>query len=129
MSSSKQAREVLGDARDHDQVIPAEIEDDLYTRYITARHSTQHQGGSPVFDAATGLTADQRESAAAGNLRERSEMILFDGRIGKSGPAAGHIELAIYRVAPSGYKPGQAKQGDAGWEENQDDGGTPESDS
>lgn len=104
-----QARHVLDDT-DPNLLIAAEIDDDLYVRYLAARHSTPYQGGSSKLHATNGLAKDQFDAAHARYLRERSEMILFDGRIRTSGAAVDHIANAIHRATPDAYN----EQGDDG---------------
>lgn len=117
----EQARQLLEDS-EPDRVIPPEIADDLYTRYIAARHSTPYQGGSAKFHAATGLTPVQHEAATGRYLRERSEMILFDGRIRTAGAPASHIAEALHRVTPPTNRKGRSEQPPAPNDENQDQG-------
>ncbi|WP_131808465.1 hypothetical protein [Mycolicibacterium elephantis] len=120
----QQARAILGDL-DPEREIQPEIADDLYVRYIAARHSTPYQSGDPKFHAATGLTAEQHEAATERYRRERSEMILFDGRIRTAGAEVDVIADAIHRATPPGHRKGRAEHGDAGSEENQDLGDGP----
>lgn len=103
----EQASHALDDT-DPNRLMPAEIDDDLYVRYIAARHSTPHQGGSSEMHSATGLTKEQFGAAHARYVRERAEMILFDGRIRTSGAAVDHIADAINRARLAGH----SKQGD-----------------
>jgi hypothetical protein len=99
-----QARQVLKEA-DPYEFVPPEIPDELYVRYLAARH-TAAQGGDPELHAAGGLTSDQLEAANARYRRERSEMILFDGRIRTAGMPADVIAEAINRVTPARYRKG-----------------------
>ena len=119
----EQARDILGDS-DPNRRIPAELSDELYVRYIAARHSTAYQHGAPHVHAATGLSPEQSEAGAQRYRRERSEMILFDGRIRTVGADTTLIANAIKRVAPDGYEFGRAEQGEADGEESQDPDGS-----
>ncbi|GAB4677632.1 helix-turn-helix domain-containing protein [Mycobacterium avium] len=106
-----QAREILGNDLDPGEVVPPEIPDDLYVRYVAARHSSPAQEGSASVHSATGLSKEQADAAAARYRRERAEMVLFDGRIRTAGAAADHIAEAIHRTAPRGYvSPAQAER-------------------
>lgn len=109
----EQARDILGDDSDASRAVTPEIENDLYVRYIAARHSAI-QGGSPEVHAATDLTPAQQEAAAVRYRRERSEMILFDGHIRTLGSPADVIAEAIHRATPADYRKGRGEHEPSG---------------